>query len=167
MQTTTSADELVGTLYRAHALRLVRVAVLLVGDQPSAEDVVQDAFMGLYRGLPGLRDRDKALSPDGRSLYTCQQILSATTGLGGITYATGSVASQRQRVIARWSRLAAPVCAAGLDSSGRYLLIEVPGTRPINAGHLVVVDLKTGRYTNLWPPGFVTSDIPGGGTVAW
>jgi hypothetical protein len=108
-----------------------------------------------------------ALSPDGRSLYTCQQILSATTGLGGITYATRSVTSQRQRVIARWSRRAAPVCAAGLDSSGRYLLIEVPDTRPINAGHLVVVDLNTGRYTNLWPPGFVTSDIPGGGTVAW
>jgi RNA polymerase sigma-70 factor (sigma-E family) len=41
---------------------LVRVAVLLVGDQPSAEDVVQDAFMGLYRTLSGLRDRDRALA---------------------------------------------------------------------------------------------------------
>jgi RNA polymerase sigma-70 factor (sigma-E family) len=55
-------DELVHQLYRAHALMLVRVAVLLVGDQPSAEDVVQDAFMGLYRTLSGLRDRDRALA---------------------------------------------------------------------------------------------------------
>jgi RNA polymerase sigma-70 factor (sigma-E family) len=55
-------DDLVHQLYRAHALTLVRLAVLLLGDRPSAEDVVQDAFMGLHRGLPRLRDRDKALA---------------------------------------------------------------------------------------------------------
>ena len=47
--------------FRAHALGLIRVAVLLVGDQPSAEDVVQDAFIGLYRALPRIRDQAKAL----------------------------------------------------------------------------------------------------------
>jgi RNA polymerase sigma-70 factor (sigma-E family) len=56
-----SADDFVDEMFRAHAVSLVRVAVLLLGDQPSAEDVVQDAFLRLYRGLPGLRDRDKAL----------------------------------------------------------------------------------------------------------
>ena len=55
-------DDLVHQLYRAHALTLVRLAVLLLGDRPSAEDVVQDAFMGLHRTLSGLRDRDKALA---------------------------------------------------------------------------------------------------------
>jgi RNA polymerase sigma-70 factor (sigma-E family) len=54
-------EEFIRRLHREHAVRLVRVAVLLVGDQPSAEDVVQDAFFGLYRGLARLRDRDKAL----------------------------------------------------------------------------------------------------------
>jgi RNA polymerase sigma-70 factor (sigma-E family) len=54
------ADQVSG-LFRAHAVALVRVAMLLLGDQQSAEDVVQDAFFGLYRGLPGLRDRSKAL----------------------------------------------------------------------------------------------------------
>lgn len=54
-------SELVAGLFRAHAVALVRVATLLLGDQQSAEDVVQDAFFGLYRGLPGLRDRSKAL----------------------------------------------------------------------------------------------------------
>jgi RNA polymerase sigma-70 factor (sigma-E family) len=54
------ADQVSG-LFRAHAVALVRVATLLLGDQQSAEDVVQDAFFGLYRGLPGLRDRSKAL----------------------------------------------------------------------------------------------------------
>ena len=54
-------SDLVAGLFRAHAVALVRVATLLLGDQQSAEDVVQDAFFGLYRGLPGLRYRSKAL----------------------------------------------------------------------------------------------------------
>ena len=56
------AEEFIDFLYRAHAVTLVRVALLLLGDRPSAEDVVQDAFLQLYRGLPRLRDREKALA---------------------------------------------------------------------------------------------------------
>jgi RNA polymerase sigma factor (sigma-70 family) len=56
------AGSLVDDLFRTHAVALVRVATLLLGDQPSAEDVVQDAFFGLYRGLSRLRDQSKALS---------------------------------------------------------------------------------------------------------
>jgi RNA polymerase sigma-70 factor (sigma-E family) len=52
---------LVDDLFRTHAVALVRVATLLLGDQPSAEDVVQDAFLGLYRCLSGLTDESKAL----------------------------------------------------------------------------------------------------------
>lgn len=55
------ADQLLSELHHAHALKLIRVATLLLGDQASAEDVVQDAFLGLYRKLPGLRDTSKAL----------------------------------------------------------------------------------------------------------
>ena len=62
------AGDLVDDLFRTHAAALVRVAMLLLGDQPSAEDVVQDAFFGLHRSLPRLRDRDKALPwPPSRS----------------------------------------------------------------------------------------------------
>jgi DNA-directed RNA polymerase specialized sigma24 family protein len=56
-----AGDDLIRQLYQAHAVRLVRVGVLLLGDQPSAEDVVQEAYFGLYRALPRLRDRAKAL----------------------------------------------------------------------------------------------------------
>jgi RNA polymerase sigma-70 factor (sigma-E family) len=56
-----AADDLVPGLYRAHAVGLARFALLLLGDRQSAEDVVQDAFMGLYQALPRLRDPDKAL----------------------------------------------------------------------------------------------------------
>lgn len=58
----TPGDTLVSDLFQAHALGLVRLALMLVGDQPSAEDVVQEAFFGLYRALPRLRDEGKALS---------------------------------------------------------------------------------------------------------
>lgn len=54
-------DDFVAGLYRAHAVTLVRIALMLLGDQPSAEDVVQDAFLGLQRGLPRLREPAKAL----------------------------------------------------------------------------------------------------------
>jgi len=45
----------VGALFRAHALGLVRTAVLLLGDQASAEDVVQDVFARLQRSPQRLR----------------------------------------------------------------------------------------------------------------
>jgi RNA polymerase sigma-70 factor (sigma-E family) len=55
------ADDLVSELYRAHALPLTRMAKLLLGDQASAEDVVHDAFINLYRVLPRLGDQDQVL----------------------------------------------------------------------------------------------------------
>ena len=57
-----TARQQVTALYQAHALGLVRLAVLMIGDQPTAEDVVQDAFLGLYRRWPALKDPDRALA---------------------------------------------------------------------------------------------------------
>lgn len=54
-------DGEVSRLYEAHWLELVRLAVLMVGDRPSAEDVVQDSFAELYRRWNRLRDPAKAL----------------------------------------------------------------------------------------------------------
>lgn len=51
----------VSALWRAHALELVRLALVLVGDRESAEDVVQDAFLGLHRNFGGLRDSHGAV----------------------------------------------------------------------------------------------------------
>jgi RNA polymerase sigma-70 factor (sigma-E family) len=54
-------DDLVASLHKEHALTLVRAAKLLLRDQQSAEDVVQDAFLSLYRALPRLADHDEIL----------------------------------------------------------------------------------------------------------
>lgn len=48
-------------LYRTHRMQMVRLAILLVDDMASAEDVVQEAFAGLYRNWGGLRDRNAAI----------------------------------------------------------------------------------------------------------
>ncbi|HUB40350.1 MAG TPA: sigma-70 family RNA polymerase sigma factor [Streptosporangiaceae bacterium] len=56
-----SADDIAAHLFRDHGLAMLRVALLLVGDRASAEDVVQEAFFGLHRALPRLREPDKAL----------------------------------------------------------------------------------------------------------
>jgi RNA polymerase sigma-70 factor (sigma-E family) len=49
-------------LYQAHALGLIRLAVIMLGDRTAAEDVVQEAFCGLYRRWDHLTDPSKALS---------------------------------------------------------------------------------------------------------
>jgi RNA polymerase sigma factor (sigma-70 family) len=55
------ARQRVTALFAAHALGLVRLAKVMLGDQSIAEDIVQDAFAGMYRNWPSLRDRDRAL----------------------------------------------------------------------------------------------------------
>ena len=48
-------------IYRTHRMGMVRLAILLVDDQASAEDVVQEAFAGLFRNWSGLRDTQAAI----------------------------------------------------------------------------------------------------------
>jgi RNA polymerase sigma-70 factor (sigma-E family) len=56
------AAEAVTALYQAHALGLIRLAVVMLGDRAAAEDAVQEAFCGLYRRWHSLSDPGKALS---------------------------------------------------------------------------------------------------------
>jgi RNA polymerase sigma-70 factor (sigma-E family) len=49
-------------LYTAHYRSLVRLAVLLVRDMATAEEVVQDSFVAMHAGWRRLRESDKALS---------------------------------------------------------------------------------------------------------
>jgi RNA polymerase sigma-70 factor (sigma-E family) len=58
----TDATSGVTALYRAHAVGLIRLAVVMLGDRAAAEDVVQDAFFGLYRHWTRLVDPANALT---------------------------------------------------------------------------------------------------------
>lgn len=48
-------------LYKTHQMRLVRLAILLVDEPATAEDVVQEAFTGLHRNWRNLRDAQAAV----------------------------------------------------------------------------------------------------------
>ena len=56
------ADEAVEQLYAAHYRRLVRLSVLLVGDQETAEEVVQDSFVAMHGRWRSLREPDQGLA---------------------------------------------------------------------------------------------------------
>jgi RNA polymerase sigma-70 factor (sigma-E family) len=57
-----SAELAVIELYSMHYLSLVRLAAMLVRDTPTAEEVVQDAFIAMHDGWDRLRDSEKALA---------------------------------------------------------------------------------------------------------
>jgi RNA polymerase sigma-70 factor (sigma-E family) len=57
-----TAGQQVTSLYQAHALSLARLALVMLGDAAAAEDVVQDAFLGLYRRWDRLADPAAAQS---------------------------------------------------------------------------------------------------------
>jgi len=54
--------EAISELFRAHHRRLIGLAALLVDDRLTAEDVVQEAFAGLYRRWNHLRDHQAAVT---------------------------------------------------------------------------------------------------------
>jgi len=51
----------VTALYAEHALGLTRLAFIMLGDRFAAEDVVQEAFCGLYRAWDRLPDHDNVV----------------------------------------------------------------------------------------------------------
>jgi hypothetical protein len=79
------AAEAVTALYEAHALGLIRLAVVMLGDRPAAEDVVQEAFYGA------------GASADGSVAALLRR--GAETEFIGYSAATGKVA----RVLGHWT----------------------------------------------------------------
>lgn len=57
-----AVDDEAVALYAANRLRLVRLAVLLVDDLPTAEDVVQDAFAAFLARRSRLDDPERAIA---------------------------------------------------------------------------------------------------------
>ena len=56
------ADRMVTEIYHGEYKSLVRLAVLLVHDVPTAEEVVQDSFEAMHTAWRRLREKEKALS---------------------------------------------------------------------------------------------------------
>ena len=88
----------VPTLYNQHWRSLVRLAVLLVDDVASAEDVVQEAFIALHRKSGDLRDPDAAAA----YLRTCVVNLSRSV-------------IRRRQVARKHLKVAEPEATPGAD----------------------------------------------------
>ena len=54
-------DAAITALFDGHYTRMLRVAVVLLGDRAGAEDVVQDAFLALHSGWHRIRDKPEAV----------------------------------------------------------------------------------------------------------
>jgi RNA polymerase sigma-70 factor (sigma-E family) len=78
-----TAAEAVTWIYKAHVLNLTRLAHVLLGDRAAAEDVVHDAFCGLYLRWHHLADTSKALSYVRTSVLNgCRSALRRRTPAG-------------------------------------------------------------------------------------
>jgi RNA polymerase sigma-70 factor (sigma-E family) len=104
------AQAVLTELYRVHALRLIRLGYVMLGDRQAAEDVVQDAFTGLYRRWGQLADHSKALQYLRSSVLNgCRTAITRTRpvlDLIDVHPATGSaeaavLAGEQQRVLMR------------------------------------------------------------------
>jgi RNA polymerase sigma-70 factor (sigma-E family) len=112
---TLAPDQAVTALYQAHALGLIRLAVVMLGDRPAAEDVVQEAFCGLYRRWHTLSDTGKALSYVRSSVINgCRSVLRrrsrASAGPAGdrpveSAEATALVSEEHQQLLTAIRRL--------------------------------------------------------------
>ena len=133
-------------LYRAQRLYMIRLALLLVDDRETAEDVAQDAFAALHRQWPMLASEDAALAylrrcvvngarsvlrrrrtvrrhpqPDEASLTADgadRRVLLAEEHREVIAALRGLPPRQREVIVLRyWSELTEPQVAAALGIS--------------------------------------------------
>lgn len=80
------ADRAVTALYNMHYRSLVRLAVLLVADVTTAEEIVQDAFIAVHAAWRRLADSDRALS------YLRQSVVNRSRSVRRHRTAAGKIA---------------------------------------------------------------------------
>jgi hypothetical protein len=144
----------VTALYQAHATGLVRLAMLMLGDQSSAEDVVQDAFFGLYRRWDALGDPGRAVAYARASVLNgCRDVLRRRSRKIPAALVEPPAESAEARVLLGEEHR--EVLAALPNGAPRYhVALSRPGTSkgaPVRNAFLV--DTGTGkRLATLNPP---------------
>ncbi|WP_051779697.1 RNA polymerase sigma factor [Streptomyces sp. NRRL S-241] len=94
----------VSELYHAHRLRMVRLAVLLVDDLATAEDVVQDAFTALYR-----RHGEQITEVDNALGYLRTAVVNTSRSV-----------LRRRRTVRAWT----PPAAADIPSAEEHVVLD-------------------------------------------
>jgi DNA-directed RNA polymerase specialized sigma24 family protein len=107
-------------LYREHPLGLVRFA-LLTGDRATAEDVVQDAFLGVHRHWDEVKDPGRVLA----------YLRTAVVNGNRSRYRRHLVARRLRPLAAPMARIIALMTLAALGLSGG------PVHEPVHAGRVL------------------------------
>ena len=127
------ADEAVADLYAAHWSRMVRVAWLLVRDQQVAEEIVQDALVGVHGRWARMQDHERAVAYLRRSVVNgARSVLRhRTVERSHLLEGQGSVSAGRVREPSAEEHV--------LDRAEHERMIEVLGTLPRRQREVLVL----------------------------
>jgi len=161
------ASQAVTAIYQRHALGLTRLAFLMLGDRQSAEDVVQEAFCGLYRAWDRMSDHAHALSyvrasvlNGSRSALRRSRRVPRPLAVPAAASAEATVlAGERQRETVGGAAAVAAPAARG----GGAALLRRPARAGDRSGH--GRQLRHGEIHHLSGAGRPGPDAAGGGTV--
>jgi RNA polymerase sigma-70 factor (sigma-E family) len=109
------ADEALELLYAAHWRRLVRLAVILVRDQGTAEEVVQDAFVAVHSRWRSLREPENAVA------YLRQSVVNKSRS---VLRHRGVVSKYVEREAAQAVRTAPPADDSVIDRERRQQILD-------------------------------------------
>lgn len=143
-----SVDDAITALFSREYNRLVRAAVLLVGDVETAEDVVQDAFVAVHRRWTKITDPERvggylhrAVVNGSRSVLRHRDVVQRHAG--GLAKQEHAV-DAADAVLARTTRAAVLEALAALPRRQREVLVlryylelseaEIAGTLRISTG---------------------------------
>ena len=111
----------VGQLFSVHGDELLRLALLLSGSRPLAEDLVQEAFARLWQRWDNLRDPD------------------AGVGYLRVTIVNLARSSFRRRLLELRHRVALPAAVQPPDSAGRLDVLAALARLPMGKRACVVL----------------------------
>lgn len=116
----------VTALYDEHAVGFRKLAVVMLGDLGAAEDVVQDAFCGLYRRWHHLAEPDKALAYVRTAVFNgCRTHLRARLRASGqrITHPGARLAPVEEDALVADERRRVMAAVRGLPPRQREALV--------------------------------------------
>jgi RNA polymerase sigma factor (sigma-70 family) len=141
-------NRLMTELYIGEYSSLLRLASWLVRDVQTAEEVVQDAFMAMHRGLPRLRDSDRALS------YLRQAVVNRSHSVlrhrsvidRNIPDASPSMPSAEQQALERIEGAAAVRAMRSLSPRQRHVfLLHVSGYSAVEIAQITQITASAVR----------------------